>query len=170
MKYMNNGGFSQNPMMRLTLLFTMLFLLGFLAVNFLLFFNRMDLTPESISSYYRGNEEEFRPARTYQSMIEVTHSHLPIMAVVMLVLTHLVIFTPASKGVKYSFIVIAFMSALLNEGSNYLIRFVDPAFAWLKIITFLSLQASIALLIIILITFLIRSHFKKTEEDLIEVQ
>ena len=49
MKYMNNGGFSQNPMMRLTLLFTMLFLLGFLAVNFLLFFSKMDLTPASIS-------------------------------------------------------------------------------------------------------------------------
>ena len=167
---MNNSGFSQNPMMRLTLLFTMLFLLGFLAVNFLLFFNRMDLTPDSISSYYRGNVEEFRPARTYQSMIEVTHSHLPVMAVVMLVLTHLVIFTPASKGVKYSFIVIAFTSAFLNEGANYMIRFIDPDFAWLKIITFLSLQASIALLIIILITFLIRSHFKKAEEDLIEVQ
>jgi hypothetical protein len=167
---MNNGGFSQNPMMRLTLLFTMFFLFGFLIVNFLMFFHKMDLTPESIASYYRGNEEDFRPARTYQSMLEVTHSHLPVMAVVMLVLTHLVIFTPASKGVKYSFIVIAFTSAFLNEGSNYLIRFVDPDFAWLKIFTFLSLQASISLLLIILITFLIRSHFKKTEEDLIEVQ
>ncbi|MHB1049852.1 MAG: hypothetical protein ACYC09_07225 [Bacteroidota bacterium] len=170
MKYMNNGGFSQNPMMRLTLLFTMFFLFGFLVVNFLLFFNKMELSPDSIASYYRGSEEEFRPARTYQSMLEVTHSHLPVMAVVMLVLTHLVIFTPASKGAKYSFIVIAFMSAFMNEASNYLIRFVDPDFAWLKIFTFLSLQASISLLIIILITFLIRSHFKKSEEDLIEVQ
>lgn len=170
MKYMNNGGFSQNPMMRLTLIFTMVFLLGFLAVNFLLFFNKMDLTPASIASYYRGNEEEFRPARTYQSMIEVTHSHLPAMAVVMLVLTHLVIFTPVSKTAKYTYIITAFISALANEGVNYLIRFVDPAFAWCKIATFLSLQASIFLLLLILITFLIRSHFKQDQEELVELQ
>jgi hypothetical protein len=167
---MQNGGFNQNPLMRTTILLTLLFLLGFTVVNFLLFFNRMDLTPESIADYYRGNEEEFHPARSYQSMIEVTHSHLPVMAVVMLVLTHLVIFTPFPKGVKYGIIITAFLSALINEGSNYLIRFVDPDFAWLKIFTFLTLQASLILLSLVLAVFLLRSQFKKNEEELIEVQ
>ena len=32
--------------------------------------------------------------RTYQSMIEITHMHLPMMAMVVLLLTHLPIFAP----------------------------------------------------------------------------
>jgi len=172
MKYMQNGSFSNNPMMRTTLLLTMVFLVGFVGVNFLLFFNKMDLTPDSIVSYYLGNEEEFHPARSYQSMIETTHSHLPMMAIVLLLLTHLVIFTPFSKAGKYVFIFVAFLSAFLNEASNYLIRFVNPVFAWLKIVAFLSLQASLLLLVIAIIIFLVRTRMrmKQEYEELLEVQ
>ncbi len=165
MKYMQNGGFNRNPMMSTTLMLTMLFILGFVAVNFLIFFSKMDLTPSSVSSYYLGNEEEFHPARSYQSMIETTHSHLPMMALVLLLLTHLVIFTPFSKGGKYTFIFTAFLSGLLNEGSNYLIRFVDPGFAWLKIAAFLSLQGSLLFLITILTIFIIQTKIEMKRES-----
>lgn len=151
----------------------MIFLIGFVAVNFLLFLNKMELTPSSIASYYIGNEEEFRPARSYQSMLEVTHTHLPMMAVVLLLLTHLIIFTPLSNAGKYSFILTTFISALLNEGSNYLIRFIDPLFAWLKIASFLTLQGCIILLTVIITRFMIRTHLemkKETEDELVELQ
>lgn len=173
MKYMNNGGFNKHPMMQTTLLLTMVFLLGFVIVNFLIFFSKMDLTPASVASYYLGNEEEFRPARSYQSMIEVTHTHLPMMAVVLLLLTHLVIFTPFSKGGKYLFIFGSFFSALVNEGSNYLIRFVDPSFSWLKIFAFLTLQGNLIFLVSVLVIFIIRSRLERQselEDDLVEVQ
>lgn len=173
MKYMNNGGFNRHPMMRTTLMLTMLFILGFVVVNFLIFFSKMDLTPNSIASYYLGNEEEFRPARTYQSMLEVTHSHLPMMAIVLLLLTHLVIFTPFSKVGKYIFIFTAFLSGLLNEGSNYLIRFVDPSFAWLKIFAFLLLQGSLLFLIFVLVIFMIQTQIemkREMEDEFLEVQ
>jgi len=158
MKYLQNGGFHQHPMMRTTLLFTMVLLSGFIAVNFLLFFSKMGLHPDSIASYYRGNEEEFLPARTYQSMIEVSHSHLPVMAIVLLMLTHLFIFIPMSKGIKYILISVTFGSALLNEASNYLIRFVDPLFAYLKIGAFLAFQSSMVALVIMLSVFLVRTQ------------
>lgn len=173
MKYMNNGGFNRHPMMRTTLMLTMIFLLGFVAVNFLLFYSKMELTPASIASYYLGNEEEFRPARSYQSMLEVTHSHVPMMAVVILLLTHLVIFTPLSKAGKYIFILTAFGAAFLNESSNYLIRFVDPAFAWVKIVSFIALQSSIILLAVILVQFMVKTRQEmklETEEEIIELQ
>lgn len=172
MKYMQNGSFQQNPMMRMTLLLTLLFLSGFIVVNFLIFFSRMDLNPHSIATYFLGNEEEFHPARSYQSMIETTHSHLPIMAVVILLLTHLVIFTPFSKAGKYLFIFVTFLSALTNEGSNYMIRFVHPAFAWLKIAAFVSLQVSLIFLVVTLTVFLIKIHLRTRQEfeDLLEVQ
>lgn len=173
MKYMQNGGFNRNPMMSTTLMLTMLFILGFVAVNFLIFFSKMDLTPTSIASYYLGNEEEFRPARSYQSMIETTHSHLPMMALVLLLLTHLVIFTPFSKMGKYIFIFTAFLSGLINEGSNYLIRFVSPDFAWLKIVAFLLLQGSLLFLVTILALFIIQTRIqmkRELEEEIVEIQ
>ncbi len=173
MKYMQNGGFSRNPMMRTTLMLTMLFLLGFVVVNFLIFFGKMDLTPTSIAAYYLGNEEEFHPARSYQSMLETTHAHLPMIAIVLLLLTHLVIFTPFSNAGKYAFIFTAFLSGLLNEASNYLIRFVDPFFAWLKIAAFLSLQSSLLFLVSALIIFMIQTKIemkRELEEEFVEVQ
>lgn len=143
----------------------MFFIAGFICVNFLLFFSKMDLHPESIAAYYRGNEEEFRPARSYQSMIEVSHSHLPVMAIVLLLMTHLIIFIPIPKGLKYILIGVTFGSAFINEASNYLIRFVDPLFTWLKIGAFLSFQSSMLILVILLSTFIIRTHQQK---DIIE--
>jgi hypothetical protein len=156
-KYLQNGGFQRNPYMRLTLGLAAVLLAGFVASSFAMYFSKMGLTPESVSLYINGNEEEFIPARTWGSMIEVTHTHLPMIALVMLLLTHLVIFAPFSKAQKYTFIIVAFLSGLFNEGSNYLVRYVSPDFAILKIASFLTLQSSMIFLLISLGAFLWRS-------------
>lgn len=157
MKYLQNGGYQNNPFMRLTLGLALVFLIGFVVTNFFLYFDRMGLTPQSVVSYYNGSEEEFRPARSYQSMLEVTHMHLPMMALVLLLLTHLVIFAPVSRGGKIALILIPFLSGLMGEASSWLVRFVHPQFAWLKIISFLTLQASLIVLLGLLALFLMRS-------------
>jgi hypothetical protein len=144
---MQTGGFQNNPFMRLTLGLTMILLLGFTVTNFSLYFARMDLTPSSVVSYYNGNEEQFQPARSYQSMLEVTHGHLAMMALVMLVLTHLVVFAPFRRNQKIAIIVTAFLSALLSEGAGWLVRFVHPGFAILKVTAFLGLQGSLIFLL-----------------------
>jgi hypothetical protein len=158
MKYMQNGGFQSHPLMRLTLSFTLLLLLGFWLSNFALYFAHMNLTPQSVVSYYSGSEEEYRLPRTYQTMLEVTHTHLPMMAVVILLLTHLLIFTPLSPRSKTSVIVVAFVSALGFEAAGWLVRFAHPAFAGFKIIAFLTLQTILAFLLGALALFLWRSR------------
>jgi hypothetical protein len=158
MKYMQNGGFQSHPLMRLTLSFTLLLLLGFWLSNFALYFAQMNLTPQSVVSYYSGSEEEYRLPRTYQTMLEVTHTHLPMMAVVLLLLTHLLIFVPLSFRSKTGIIVAAFVSALGFEAAGWLVRFTHPAFAWLKIIAFLTLQTILAFLLGALTLFLRRSR------------
>ena len=156
MRYMQNGGFQKHPLMRLTLSLTLLFLVGFVVTNFLLYFEKMDLTPQSVVSYYKGSEEEFRPARTYQSMLEVTHMHLPMMAIVILMLTHLVIFAPFSKAGKIAFILVAFLSGLLNEAAGWLVLYMNEGFAWLKVFSFVTLQASLIFLLVSLGLYLWR--------------
>lgn len=159
-RYLQNGGFQNNPFMRLTLGLTLLFMAGFVVTNFALYFSKMDLSPASVVSYYNGSEEDFRPARTYQSMVEVTHMHLPMMALVVLLLTHLVIFAPFSGAGKIAFITTTFLSALFSEGAGWLVRYVHPGFAWLKIVSFLTLQSSLVFLLMSLGWHLYRAYLR----------
>jgi hypothetical protein len=150
MKYMLNGSFQSHPLMRLTLIFTVLLLVGFWLSNFALYFASMNVTPQSVVEYYLGSEADYRLPRTYQSMLEVTHMHLPMMAVVILLLTHLLIFTPLLRRTKAGVIISAFSSALAFESAGWMVRFVHPGFAWLKIAGFIVLQATIAFLLVTL--------------------
>lgn len=179
MRYMQTGGFQNNPYMRLTLGLTLVLLAAFTVTNFFLYFARMDLSPSSVVSYYNGNEEEFRPARSYQSMLEVTHGHLAMMAIVMLLLTHLAVFAPMKRGWKVGVIATAFLSALFGEAAGWLVRFVDPVFAWLKVLSFAALQGTLVFLLGMLGGFLWTARRRQreleavildgeTEEDLAE--
>jgi len=154
MKHMQEGGFQSHPLMRATIGLTLALLLGFWLTNFAMYFSRMGLRPASVVSYYNGSEEDFRPPRSAASMLETTHAHLPMMGMVLLFLTHLAIFAPIPRGARAGFIVVAFVSAALDEGSGWLVRFVSPAFAPLKIVGFLGLQAAIGCLLLVLALFL----------------
>jgi len=148
-KYMESGGFQNHPLMRLTIGLTLVLLSGFWVTNLALYLSKMGLSPGSVVAYYNGSEEGFLPPRTVGSMVEVTHAHLAMMAVVLLLLTHLVIFAPFRKGVKLVFIWGTFTAAIASEAGGWLVRFVHPAFAWLKLGGFLALQASLGLMIVI---------------------
>ena len=115
--------------------------------NFLLFFLKMGLSYEAVVGYYLGSEAQYTAPRTYQGMLEVTHFHLPIMGMVLLLLTHLLLFVPLRNGWKAVGVAVPFLSALLNEGAGWLVRFVHPGFAYMKIAAFLSLQGSLAILL-----------------------
>ena len=155
MKYMQTGGFQNHPQMRLTLLWTVVFLTGLWVTNWGFYFSKMGLTPQSVVDYYRGSEALFTQPRSYETMLETTHFHLPMMAVVILILTHLAIFAPFSARTKNWFIGATFGSALLEEGSGWLVRFADPGFALVKIVSFLVFQALMAFLLAALARFLL---------------
>ena len=102
---------------------------GLWLTNALLYFNKMSLAPSSVVAYYLGNEEQFLSPRTYQGMLEVSHFHLFAMGMLLLVLTHLMLFVPVRNGTKAWLIAIPFLSAILDEGSSWLVRFGHPLFA-----------------------------------------
>ena len=154
MKYMQNGGFQSHPLMRLTLGLTLVFLAGLWVTMILMYTAKMGFTPQSVRDYYLGSEAAFTQPRTYQSMLEVAHFHLPMIAIVVLLLTHLLIFAPFSTAFKVGFIVVAFASGFLNEGAGWLVRFVDPGFAAVKVGSFLIFQGTLLFLIVALAWFL----------------
>ena len=158
MKYMVTGNFRGHVITRVTLVCTLVFLSGFWITNMLLYFQNLGLDPGAVIAYYRGADDEFAMPRTYGSMLEVTHMHLSMMAVVLLLLTHLCIFLPWSLRARLVLIFVTFASALLGESASWLVRFVHPSFAWLKIVAFVALQVSLAILILALAWYLTRRN------------
>lgn len=157
MKYMEQGGFQNNPLTRLTLWGTFVFLTGLWVSSFGMYFSRMGLTPSSVVAYYRGSEETFQPARTFGSMVESSHGHFAMMAMVLLVLTHLYVFVPGPRRIKAFFVIGTFATTFLSEGSGWLVRFVHPGFAVLKPVAFLSSQAFLGLMLSLLAAFLLHA-------------
>ena len=157
MKYMQEGGFQKNPLMRLTLGFSLGLLLVFWVTAWAMYFQRMDLRPRSVVDYYNGNEAEFRNPQSASSMTETLHIHMAMMSVVLLLLTHLVIFIPMPQRTKVWLITATFASALAEEGGGWLVRFVSPSFAPVKILGLLGLQGTTAILMGLLAAFLLRA-------------
>jgi hypothetical protein len=157
-KYLQSGGFERNPLMRLTLGLALLLLIGFWATNVALYFQHMTLDPASVVTYFRGSESEFVPARSAAGMLEVTHMHLPMFALVLLLLTHLMIFAPMRYALKVTFVIVAFGSALLSEAAGWMTRFWHPGFAWLKVSMFVVFQATLGYLILGLSAFLLAAE------------
>ncbi len=147
MKYLSSGGFQTHPLMRLTLGLALLLLAGFWVSNLAIYFVHMSLDPARVVAYYRGDEARFLPPRSAEGLLEVTHAHLPMFALVLLLLTHLVIFLPGRNDTKAALIVTTFTSALLFEAAGWMTRFWAPGWAWLKVISFVLLQAALAWLI-----------------------
>jgi len=141
-----------------------LMFLGYIALlwvsNGLMYFHHMDLTPDSVVLYYLGSEEQFTPPRSYQGMLEVSHFHLFSMGMLVLTLTHLMLMTEFSVRLKIWLSALTYLSALADEAGGWLVRFVDPLFAWFKIAAFLLLEFSLAALLIVVIGALIRAQIQ----------
>jgi len=146
MRFVITGEWSKNRLLQTIIVLFVVYVGVLWLTNALLYFHKMGLTYSSVTEYYLGSEEKFLPPRSYQGMLEVSHFHFFAMGILLLTLTHLMLFVPLPAERKPWFIIIPFTSALIDEGSGWLVRFVHPAFAYLKIIGFLSLEISWAVL------------------------
>jgi hypothetical protein len=158
LRFVVTGEWNRNQLLRLVLFFFLVFILFFWVTNWILYFSKMSLDPASVVSYYLGDPgNEFgQPARPLSALAETSHFHLFAMGVLVMTLTHLVLFLPVSGRVKASLTLITFLSALLNEGATWLVRFVHPVFAWLKVGSFLVLQMALFGLLVALLVGVMR--------------
>jgi hypothetical protein len=147
MRFVITGEWSKNRLLQLIIVLFVVYVAVLWLTNALLYFNKMSLTYPSVTEYYLGSEEKFLQPRTYQGMLEISHFHLFAMGLLLLTLTHLMLFVPLSPDLKPWFVLIPFTSALVDEGSGWLVRFVHPHFAYLKIAGFVALEISLAALI-----------------------
>jgi len=146
-RFVITGEWNRNRLLQTIVVLYSFYVIGLWVTNALLYFNKMSLSAASVVEYYLGSEERFLSPRSYQGLLEVSHFHLFAMGMLLLVLTHLVLFVPLGNRTKAWLIAVPFLSALLDEGSGWAVRFVHPLFAYLKIAGFLLLEGSLAALV-----------------------
>jgi hypothetical protein len=146
-RFVITGEWSRNRLLQTIVVLYSLYVAGLWLTNALLFFNKMSLSYDSVVSYYLGDEERFLSPRSYQGLLEVSHFHFFAMGMLLLVLTHLMLFVPLRNTTKAWLIAVPFLSGFVSEGASWLVRFGHPGFAYLKIAGFLALQTSLAVLV-----------------------
>ena len=155
MRFFISPELKRNDFLKIIVIFTTIFFLFLWLTNILLYM-QIGFSYNGIVAYYLGNEEIFRPAKSYIGLLEEAHFHFFSMAILLITLTHLMLFTSLSSGWKLTLIVVSFTSSLLEIISSWLIRYISPIFAYLKLGSFIVMQASLLILIIIIFIYLFR--------------
>lgn len=156
MRFFISSDLKRNELLRLIVLLTLVFFILLWITNILLYL-QVGFNYESIVQYYRGSEENFRPPRSYLGMLEEAHFHLFSMAIILVTLTHLVLFTSLNGVVKLILIVSSYLSALGDISGGFLVRYFSPEFAYFKLASFAVLQISLAAMIFVIIYYLFSS-------------
>ena len=149
MRFVVTGEWNRNRLLQTIVVLFALYVILLWVTNALLYFDKMTLDPASVVNYYLGNEAEYRSPRSYAGLLEVAHFHLFAMGMLLLVLTHLVLFTPVRGSIKAWLIAVPFLSGFLSEGAGWLVRYGGAEFAILKVFAFLLLQTSLLVLVLI---------------------
>ncbi|WP_193450637.1 hypothetical protein [Candidatus Methylomirabilis limnetica] len=165
MRFVVTGEWTQNRLLRLIILWFLIYSAGLWLTNTLLFLNQMGLRYESVVAFYRGSETQYLLPRSYKVLLEISHFHLLAMGIFILTLSHLVLFVPLTPRVKYWLIHLTFLSAISDEAAGWLTRFVHPLFAYYKIGAFVLLQTTMAVLIIaVLLAVRLKARSAYTED------
>jgi len=125
------------------------------ATGAVLFVRKMGLRPGEVTAYYLGTAGPFGKPRTLRGLLEVAVPHLLAVPLVLFVALHLVAFAgelPPRTVRRLSRASFGF--ALIGLLSGFGIRWVWPALSVAKIAAFVGFEATLAALIVLLVSLL----------------
>ena len=158
MRFTITGEWRTNTLLKLIITLFLVFVAFFWLTNLLLFLAHMSFDPADIVAHYRGRPDAWGGApvpRSYKVLLEVSHAHLFAMGILVMTMTHLLLFIPAPIRTKAVLVVVTFGSALIDEASGWLIRFVHPDFAYIKLASFVIFQLALGGIVVLLILALL---------------
>jgi len=153
MKFFISNDIRNNSLLKLIIVFTLIFFFFLWLTNILLYL-KIGLTYDSIVEYYRGSAESFKQPKSYLGLLEEAHFHFFSMAIILVTLNHLILFSKINNIWKLIVIMASFISAFGDIAGGWLVRYVSPSFAYLKLGSVIVLQISLALLLIFVLIFL----------------
>lgn len=153
MKFFISNDLRNNSLLKLIVVFTLVFLF-FLWLTNLLLYLKIGFSYQSIVDYYRGSEENFREPKSYLGLLEDSHFHFFSMAIILVTLNHLLLFSRINNAWKLIIILASYISAFGDIAGGWLIRYVSPSFAYFKLGSVIILQISFAALLVLVLAFL----------------
>lgn len=153
MKFFISNDIRNNSLLKLIVVFTLVFLFFLWLTNLLLYF-KIGFSYQSIVDYYRGSEESFREPKSYLGLLEESHFHFFSMAIILVTLNHLILFSKIKNVWKLIIILASYTSAFGDICAGWLIRYISPSFAYLKLGSLIVLQISFAALLVLVLVFL----------------
>ncbi len=143
MRFLVDGDFNNGSLLKIILFCALVYLTIMSITNALLFIDKTGFSVQAIVEQYLGSEEQFRNPASYRGLLEGTHMHLFAAGIMLLLVNHLTVFTGLKQGIKLTLVITSFSSGLLDMASGWLIRFVSPSFAYLKIAAFVTFELSL---------------------------
>lgn len=117
-----------------------------IGLGFLNYYERTGFSPQKTIRYYCGEEEEelgtplsaeenqakvkeglFFP-KSYRELLEVTHTHIFSIPIVVFILSRILAMTHTREGLKITIYGVSFLGIILNLAAPWLIRYVCPHF------------------------------------------
>ena len=157
MRFFISNDISKNNLLKIIILFTLLFFV-FLWLTNLLLYLQIGFSYDSVVEYYLGSEESFRQPKSYIGLLQEAHFHFFSMAIILVTLNHLILFAPIKNLYKLILVLSSFLSALGDIAGGWLIRYVSPQFAYIKIGSVIVLQITLAILIAVVVIFLYQKN------------
>jgi len=98
---------------------------------------RIGLTPAHVAAYYRGGEAGtvMMFPKTFGQLLEVTHAHAFMMAVIFLTLAHLFASTSTSRAMQGTVLGATFVGMVGNLAAPWLTRYGAAWCAWILLVS-----------------------------------
>ena len=110
---------------------------------------RIGVSPRAIARYYRGDEtgEVMAFPKTFGQLLEITHAHAFVMAVVFLILAHLFAGTEVSDPFKAVVLALTFAGLVGDLAAPWLTRYVAAGCAWIALGSWIAEDVGLVVLV-----------------------
>lgn len=120
---------------------------------FALFHQKIGWNISSAEQYYLGKEELFLNPKDFRGLSDISIPHFMAIAIYLMTLMH---FITMHHLMKLPLLLLAWISALLDNTCGFLIRYFSPHFIYLKYVAFLVFECSLALVLYLFLKMLCR--------------
>jgi hypothetical protein len=134
-----------------------LFNIIFVTINFFIYTEKIGLSFNGTLEYYLGNAEKFMKGKTISGLMLISTMHFIPMAVYIFTLLHFIFLLNEKYNLFLT--ILAFLSAFFDNLSGFLIILVSKYFAFVKLLSFFTLEILLVFCSLLIFFYLIRNKF-----------
>lgn len=155
MKFIFSRDLRDQPHIRLALIFFVIALLAFWALNWPYESYTFGLSPAQIQLHVLGDAEAFAPAMGFDTLLLNIHVRLFLYTIALLTVASIYFRLPVKQKMQITMVSLTYSLVLLNMLGIIALRYISPQFVWLKCLSFWGFQLVFGWMLIHSIWFLL---------------